>query len=190
MKKLFLAAALLCGIALTSHADDLAYRPFRVDAFGGVALSTFNEYRAGAMFGLEPKYALSQHLSVGLRGEVFLMNRDIEDPDDIIVALIIPDFQLSALATADWWFFPEKTLRPFVGAGLGAYFQPEEERTINGQTRVTPSKTNFGAMLRAGVDVWHVRLSGEYNFSGKSSANERMDYFSIKAAFFFGGGKK
>ena len=51
------------------------------------------------------------------------------------------------------------------------------------------TKNNFGAMLRAGFDVWHFRMAFAYNFAGKDALNNNKNFFSISLTGYIFGGK-
>ncbi len=184
MKKIFFAILFFtCGMT-TVQAQD--YQPFRVDMGLGFGLP-FEDYNPGFIMYLEPKYALNTHFSAGLRGEMLWTG------GKHLLDLILPTtFIYSVMPTADYYILPKALFRPFAGAGLGAYIIPGEtvETTAGTPAYTQPTRTNFGVMARLGVDVWHIRLSAEYNYAGKDADDFTLNYISVKAGFFIGGGKR
>jgi outer membrane protein X len=180
MKKLLLAVALFCGVALSAQAQE--FTPFRVDGGVGYGLPFNDGLDGGVLFYLEPKYEVIPQISVGIRWEGALFAGAGEG---VSVSL-----SSAYMATGDY-FFNNNKFRPFVGLGLGAY-------SIGGtsvkddQTNLTievDGKTNFGALLRAGFDVSHFRLAVAYNYGG-NVGDETFHFFSATVGFYIGGGKK
>ncbi len=185
MKKLVF---LLVLFAITTAATAQNYKPFRVDI--GIGMSVLGEnYNGGFLGHIEPKYAINNHLSVGVRGEMLWTAGKTD-----IIYIIPSTFVYSLLPSVDYYILPTATFRPFVGAGLGAFIVPgyEAESVSNsGSTsKDVPTRTSFGVMARAGVDVWHLRLSAEYNYAGKDADDFSINYLSIKLVLFIGGGRR
>jgi outer membrane protein X len=178
MKKLLLSAALLCGIALSAQAQD--FTPFRVDGGAGYGLPFNDGLEGGVLFYLEPKYEIIPQLSVGIRWEGSLFAGATEG--------ISVKLSSAYMATGDY-FFTNNKFRPFVGAGLGAYAIGGSSIEIEGINIEAEGKTNFGALLRAGFDVSHLRLALAYNYGGKTG-DETFHFFSATIGFYIGGGKK
>jgi outer membrane protein W len=95
---------------------------------------------------------------------------------------------VSALITCDY-YFSNNTIRPFIGAGAGAYSLAQE--TGKSEGAFLPDYTfyqRFGAMLRGGIEWSHVRAALEYNFV--SNPNQTLTgYLGIKVGIFLGGGR-
>jgi outer membrane protein X len=173
MKKLLLSAALLCGIALSVQAQD--FKPFRVDGGVGYGLPFTEGLDGGVLFYLEPKYEVIPQLSVGIRWEGSLFAGEGLDAK----------LSSAYMATGDY-FFTNNKFRPFAGLGLGAYSIANADFGSNGELK---SKSNFGALLRAGFDVSHFRLALAYNYGGKIG-EETFHFFSATVGFYIGGGKR
>lgn len=183
MKKLTFSLILL-AIAFFSNAQDLAFKPFKVDFSGGYATpSSGNGAKGGALFAIEPKYALTDNLTVGLRMEAALMVRASLDPN----ATDAGDVKGSAsyLATADY-YFNTNDFRPFVGVGAGLYQTATAD--LSSSTGEVNSGNKFGVAPRVGFEYSHFRLAVEYNVAGKTG-DINNSYLGIKLGFFVGGGR-
>jgi hypothetical protein len=96
---------------------------------------------------------------------------------------------IAVLPTIDY-YFTSRLVRPFVGAGAGIYnFVSVQASTSNGATISVPAVTKPGAMLRAGVEIWHVRAGFHYNIVGKND-NTNNSYYGFTIGLVFGGGVK
>jgi outer membrane protein X len=174
MKKvLILSLALILGIGATVQAQD--FKPFRVDGGVGYGLPFTEGLDGGVLFYVEPKYEVIPQLSVGIRWEGSLFAGEGLDAK----------LSSAYMATGDW-FFNNNKFRPFVGLGLGAYSIANADIDIT--TGELESKTNFGALLRAGFDIAHFRLALAYNYGGKVG-EETFHFFSATVGFYIGGGK-
>ncbi len=164
------------------------YKPFKVDAGLGYARPQGMGAKAGALMYIEPKLNLLDKLSIGIRSEATAMARGAFDASDF-EAKGEAGLSFSALGTADY-YFTNRLVRPYVGAGAGVYRLISVEGTSNGGGSVTiPSETKFGGMIRAGVEIWHIRLGAEYNIIGKSGIIAN-NYLGLKIGIVFGGGLK
>ena len=140
--------------------------------------SDVNGTKAGVLFAIEPKYAVMDQLSVGLRLEVAVMaNIDIDGESGEAQG------NGSYLLTSDY-YFTNKKFRPFAGAGAGIYTTASvDENTVSAED--IPTSSNFGFMARAGFELNHLRIGAEYNFVA-----DKAGYLGIKIGFCFGGGRK
>ena len=185
MKKIILVFGFLCCLNVVM-AQGYEFKPFRFDAGIGYGIPFEKNLDGGVSFYLEPKYAISNQIALGLRweGAVFVGVHDNGESGDA-------KLNSNYLLTGDY-YLNNNTFRPFVGAGLGFY-------SIAGASGLTAdtdpgtldlsAKTNFGAMLRAGFDVSHFRFTLSYNYGGKAG-DETHQYLGISAGFYIGGGKK
>ncbi len=185
MKKLVFAAVMLCGLVLSARAQE--FKPFRVDLGAGYALPFSDGAKGGALFYLEPKYAVMDQISVGFRWEGSLMASVAPDGSK-------GDAKLSSayMATGDY-FLNNNSFRPFAGVGLGAYSIAGASASITiGDATAESSvdaKTNFGFMIRAGFDISHFRFTVSYNNAGKVG-DETHHFLGISVGAFFGGGNR
>lgn len=188
MKKLsFFTGCLLCmAVSLQAQA---AFKPFRVDMGAGCAVVGSGN---GALVYLEPKYAVMPRLSVGLKMELDFMARDFKtiEADGKIFSNVKVQMFSSCLLTVDY-HLTRSRFRPFIGAGAGVDLISAVKLELSSSPPPdVASKTNFGTMLRAGFDVYHLRLMLACNFSGKDGLGKNADLYSASLGIYFGGGKK
>jgi len=197
MKK-FILSLCTAFIAVSSFAQDAdrTYKPFKVDITTGVSILQGSGTNIGFPFAVEPKYAVLEQLSVGIRWEGLMGLHNIySDADNSSEADVT--FGSSYVATADY-YLNNNTFRPYVGAGLGMYktgkitYKDPEDNTHDYNA---PKPSSFGGMLRAGFEVTHFRMGLEYNFvnntfvSPYTNKDIKSGYFSIKVGVHIGGGK-
>ncbi len=184
MKKLFITALTLGAVIFANAQTERTFKPFKVDIALGYALPAGSGTKAGALFAIEPKYALNDNLALGLRMETALtaqgtvVNEEIKDGGVKASG--------SYLATADYYFNTNR-FRPFVGAGAGIY--TNASANFDAQTSEDVQKgSRFGFAPRAGFEFGHFRTALEYNVAGKT-ATVNHNYLGIKMGFFIGGGR-
>jgi outer membrane protein X len=167
------------------------FKPFKVDVSLGYAIPQGTGAKGGLIFAVEPKYAVTEAISVGLRLEGAAMVRGLSntnDPDNL-------DGEVSAagsyLATGDYYFSTNK-FRPFLGGGFGLY-QIASATIVNGSSNLeTPSSSEFGGMIRGGFEAGHFRLGVEYNFVPETTFQNntfKNGYLGIKLGVCIGGGR-
>lgn len=166
------------------------FKPFKVDASLGFALplSGGNGSKGGVLFAIEPKYAVIEQISIGLRFEGAIMARAVIDNGNEVIGEAQANG--SYLLTGDY-YFNNNNFRPFLGAGAGLFNiagaavnsnDPLEEEDVY-------TDSNFGFMLRGGFEAGHFRLGIEYNIAGKTSFSPNNDYLGFKLGVCFGGGR-
>ena len=164
------------------------YKFFKVQADIGYARPSGNGSKSGLLLALEPKLNLNDKLSVGLRMEASAIARGYVDFTGTEVSGEA-GLGFAILATSDY-YFTTRMVRPFIGAGGGIYnLVSVEARSGNGGFITIPAVTKPGAMLRAGVEIWHVRAGLHYNFIGKTGQINN-NYLGITIGLVFGGGVK
>jgi len=187
MKKLFSFVLALLVFQLVNAQDsgtgDRIFKKFKVDVSLGYAMpqeSTGSGTKAGVLFVVEPKYAVRDEISVGLRMEGAIMaNLDVEGESGSAKA------NYSYLATGDYYFSNNK-FRPFAGAGTGIYtFASVDFEGDNSSLDNIPVASKFGFMARGGFEYGHLRLGVEYNFVG-----QKIGYLGLKIGAVIGGGRK
>ena len=205
MKKLILFLSFsICSIAIIkAQKDDRIFKRFKGDVSLGYALPTVSNLNGGILFAMEPKFALMDRLSVGLRMEGAVMARFsgslIGGDADADNAKAV----LSYLATADYYFSDKYSFRPFAGAGAGIV-ATADDNTSNYYGDA--DYITFGGLIRAGAEVKHFRFGIEYNIipSGNvsfynydnagnliiTSGKLKNGYVGIKVGFCFGGGPR
>lgn len=187
MKKLLLILTVLfllgSGSLYAQEANTgVTFKKFKVDVSLGYAAPQVSGpgTKAGVLFAIEPKYAVKNNLSVGLRMEAAVMaNLDKNGSSGNAKA------NYSYIATGDY-YFSDKRFRPFLGAGAGIYTfaSVNLDSSISGVNAI-PVSSKFGFMARGGFEYGHLRLGVEYNFVG-----DKMGYLGLKIGVVIGGGRK
>lgn len=188
--QLILAALVisLSGVAQGKFQEIQHYKFFKVQADAGYARPAGTGVKAGVLLALEPKVNLSDRISVGLRGEATAMARGGYSINNV-TADGEAGLGIAVLPTVDY-YFTNRLVRPFVGAGAGVYnFVSVQASSANNGSVTIPAVTRFGGMLRAGVEIWHVRAGFHYNLVGKNRSINN-NYFGFTIGLVFGGGVK
>ena len=175
----------IIATTLTARSQSINYKAFKVDVSFGYAIpSGGNGIKGGATFTVEPHYRIKDNIALGLRLEGAALGYEIKLPGGS------SDPQISLLnsycATGEY-YFKGTGLRPFAGAGLGAFVQSSVDvSSSSGSSAVlVPGSTRFGFFPTLGFEAGHFRLAGCYNIIGNSN-----NYAAFKIGFFLGGGKK
>ena len=181
MKKILTGMLILLTVqfANAQSEDENTFKKLKVDVSLGYAIPQGSGTKGGAIFVIEPKYAVLQEVSVGLRMEgAALANIDASGNTGKVTVLG------SYLATGDYYFTSNK-FRPFAGVGAGLYQSASASITSDYSTVVTPTTSQFGFMARAGFEYGHLRLGVEYNVLKKNQS-----YLGLKFGVCIGGGRK
>jgi len=180
-----MSALAMCSVLFVSAQEETTFKPFKVDVAFGYAIPGGSGSKGGILFAFEPKYALNDHLTLGLRMEAAVLARLQMSSDG--TNLDDGDVKASAsyLATGDYYFNTNQ-FRPFVGAGVGIF--RNASANINSTADEPATSTQFGFAPRAGFEYGHFRTAIEYNVAGKSGGLSN-NYLGIKMGFFFGGGR-
>ncbi|MEO8719529.1 MAG: hypothetical protein ABI297_01335 [Ginsengibacter sp.] len=169
--------------AQSLETNDRIFKKFKVDISLGYAIpqeSGGAGSQAGALFALEPKYAVADAFSVGLRLEGAAMAHLNSDGTDGNVKV-----NYSYLATGDY-YFTNKRFRPFGGIGAGIFTHSNLDLIeYNSSTNQIPSNSHFGFMARTGFEYGHLRIGVEYNF-----VTDNNGYLGLKIGGVIGGGRK
>ncbi len=180
MKKtlsLFVFLLTVCVARAQDEPSTQLFKKFKVDVSLGYAVPQGSGTKGGVIFVIEPKYAVMEQLSVGLRMEgAALANVDLNGEKGEVRILG------SYLATGDYYFNNNK-FRPFAGAGGGIFTMASID--IENTEADIPRSSEFGFMARAGFEYGHFRLGVEYNF-----LPEKAGYLGIKLGACIGGGRK
>src|SRR5438270_9670203 len=78
MKKLTFVL-LLSAATVFANAQSTAFKPFKFDIAFGYAIPGGSGAKGGILVAAEPKYALNDNITLGLRAEVGVMARAIQD---------------------------------------------------------------------------------------------------------------
>ena len=187
-KRVLILTALFCIFSLSIQAQDegngdRVFKKFKVDVSVGYAVPQQSQgagRNAGALFAIEPKYAVLDQLSAGIRVEgAAMVNVDMEGQTGKA------QINASYLATGDYYFTNTK-LRPFLGAGAGifSYANVNSEDSISSVNDI-PLGSKFGFMTRGGFEFGHLRVGVEYNF-----VPDKSGYLGLKLGVVIGGGRK
>ena len=185
MKKI-LFSTLMLGAVIFGNAQSTTFKPFKVDFALGYAVPGGSGAKGGVLFAIEPKYGISDNITLGLRFEGAVMARATTNSTGEYVA---GDIKASGsyLATGDYFFSTNK-FRPFAGVGVGLFSSAAASVDSNGDIVEGASANKFGAAPRAGFEFGHFRMAVEYNVAGKTGPINN-NYLGIKLGFFAGGGR-
>ncbi|PRY27784.1 hypothetical protein CLV58_1312 [Spirosoma oryzae] len=194
------------SITLT-HAQE--HKAFKVNLSLGYAQPTGPGLSAGLLIGLEPKYALSPRLDLGLRLESALLVRGVtwdNNSGNSNTATGTVSSIGSAVLTVTYLFNPlgESNTRPFLGIGAGLFAMSSAGLIVidQNQTKAELPVTSYntpGGMLRGGIKVGHFVASVEYNaipthvYSLTNTSLEftsKSSYVGVRLGFDIGGGRK
>lgn len=201
MKRTLIVAFAL--FSMTTLVKAQTFSPFKVDLAAGAAIPSGAGSKGGVLFAVEPKYAVMDQISVGLRLEAAITARGAVASDGSSASGKVAASS-SYVATGDY-YFSNKSFRPFAGIGAGIYSLASADFDANNQGGAVSgiaSATKFGGLIRAGFELGHFRLGVEYNLIGSSKEDivyngqslgtitTKNSYLGIKAGFFIGGGRK
>ena len=180
MKQFFLLSLILMTVQISIAQQERVFKKFKTDVSFGYAMPKGGQADGGALFAIEPKYAITDQIAVGLRLEVAVtVNIDTEGDESSATG------NGSYILTGDYYFNNNK-FRPFAGLGGGLY----TTATVDENTEIEsgadlPTDSNFGFMGRVGFEYGHLRLGVEYNF-----LQENAGYLGLKLGVVIGGGRK
>ena len=147
------------------------------DSGSGIEIETKNTGRAGICFYLEPRYGISEKITLGFRfGGDILGEGNLEINGEELTAFGADISGINSyLATGEYAFSATK-VRAVAGLGLGLY---------TGDSLLKESDSSFGIMPRVGANFGHFRTLLSYNLAFKK---EVPNYLSFTLGFEFGGG--
>lgn len=173
-----------CGNLAAQH----QYKPWKVDV--GVLVGEIVQHDVGVLFPyVEPKYNVSDNFTVGLRSEFIIFSKKGFWDEEITNPHwnnLDADGSVFSLAFTMDKYFTKNTVRPFVGLGGGYYLV--QVKGENNFLHLSENLDTGGIIARAGLNLGHFRIAGEYNYVFSSKVN--VNYFSIKLGYEIGGGKK
>jgi hypothetical protein len=192
----YLLALTIAQFSLAQGSDsERIFKKFKVDISLGYAVPqgtpTGSNFNGGALFAIEPKYAVIDPLVIGLRYESAATVHEYNNNNS---NLSNGKAISSYILTGDY-YFSNKNFRPFVGAGAGLFTFDNFDSSSNIFNPFLPldstidnsihTISKFGCMVRAGFEASHFRLAIEYNFVGNGAS-----YLGLKLGAFIGGGRK
>lgn len=196
MNKLIAISAMFM-IAHAASAQDTVtharvFKKFKVDISLGYAIpqyaspTTGTNFSGGVLFAIEPKYAVIDQLSLGIRLEAAVIAHvNTNSTNNSSQNNSNAKANASYLFTADYYFTNSK-FRPFVGAGGGIFSTANiDSNTVNSNNKKVPYSSQFGFMARAGFELGHLRIGAEYNFVSNNAS-----YLGLKIGVCIGGGRK
>lgn len=171
MKRLALSTlALACLlVAPSARAQATSYQSIRVDltVYGAYASADANAYGFGAS--IEPKYNLSDNLSLGLRLEAaafVTQSVNVGQAGSQQVSLSQGARAVTAFLVKADWYFTTTTVRPFVGVGLGLYRIASGSQSISGSGSIVQTAgtfQGFGFCPQVGLNLGGFRLAATYH---------------------------
>ncbi|AFK04168.1 hypothetical protein Emtol_3035 [Emticicia oligotrophica DSM 17448] len=191
MKKLLFIYAFLL-ILSDSFAQAEYHTPFRWDI--GMHYARPKNYGFGLGIYTEPKYLINDNVSVGMRIEGTVLGRlKVNNSGESGGSL---GWVSSFLAISDY-HFGDSHFRPTMGLGLGLFRPTAASYNVGDNYPELARGGKFGISPRFGIDLWHFRLSADYNFIfGQRNLidGQKIDlnqnHLTIKMGIFFGGGLK
>ena len=169
------------------RAQSPTYKPFRVDVSAGLNVPTKD--KVGNTISIEPKYALSDRLALGLRFESSTVLRDGPTGQ-----LTDGRFVRSYAASGDYYLNADR-YRFFAGLVTGIYQRGTAmlsdkgiEATLDSFPDIRYESVRFGLAPRVGFELSHLRVSAEYNFI-TARQTDNINYLALKAGVIIGGGK-
>jgi len=177
------ALFVLTFLSVKAFADDRILRPYKVDIKLGYAHSSASSLipgqaisqKFGIAFSVEPKYGFTDNFWIGLRLEAAAISIQTDPFVGIGTG--------STLLTGEYSILVTKDFRPFIGLGLGPYFQKGIYKNSNDDPN-NNFVTNIGFAPRIGFEYRHFCLGIEYNI-----IQDSFDYFGFKLGFLIGGNK-
>lgn len=174
MKKLIFVSFLLFAFigASFSQGGDRKFRKFKGEfSLGYSNFPGNNSFKNGFLIAFEPKYQLLDQLAIGGRIETIILGKAASNDNFSTLAGDV-DLKIyeSFLATGEYYFTKNYNARPFVGGGAGIY----AVATAYSNDANTKSLARFGGMIRAGIEIKHLRLGVEYNLVPTTSSVENF----------------
>ncbi|MBC7425102.1 MAG: hypothetical protein H7321_01100 [Bacteroidia bacterium] len=183
--KIFIAVIFITAFQQNGFSQAKDYKLLKFDFSLGAAFPA--KQGIGFVTAFEPKVNISNKFAVGLKAEVALMARGASFNQNGGSLNVVTNFMVQP--TVDF-YITKLIFRPFVGIGAGVYnFGSNENTTADSKQSDFEKVSLFGICPRVGFEVWHFRVSGEYNIVPKTGVVDN-NYASVKLGFFFGGGKK
>ena len=201
MKKIFILALVGCVCSFNMNGQERG--KLRIGWDLGLNSS---EHGIGGSFSIEPKYNLSNRLSIGLKNGAIANTKEIDynliflESVDIKHKLNITRFYS---VICDYYFpKPNRKIVPFAGLGLGIFNTDGIEVdfdfvNINDVNYTFNSYNEFGMFSRAGFEFGKFKFGIEYFFIPDTDINDDGDFIgtvsnqflNVSVGAFLGGGK-
>ena len=165
-------------------AQDRQYKPFKVEIAGGIGIPASG--RVGYLLSIEPKYALDDQLSIGLRNESFVIFQKPFGNLSTIGTLSIRSYSF----TSDRYINLSGRKRLSAGAAAGIYQYARGTANRDDYKSLTRDKFStlqLGLAPRIGLELSHFRMGIEYTFV-LGHPDQPINYFSAKVGLLIGGG--
>ncbi|UOB16137.1 outer membrane beta-barrel protein [Abyssalbus ytuae] len=191
MRKLLFVAGVMMVSLTSMNAQEEG--KFRVGLDLGFASTSGG---GGVLISLEPKYNLSDNMNVGIRLGSAAFARTLEGDGGSIDLDVATN--ASYLGTFDYYFSKGNSIiAPYLGAGLGIYSLASSKVTISDsigeESLDIEGKSEFGGMIRGGVELGKFRIGIEYNLIPKTDFDNGLEaknsYLGFSLGFYVGGGK-
>jgi hypothetical protein len=188
---------LLAGFGSVAHAQAESFDAFRFDV-GMFVPYGYGQGNYGFGVALEPKFNLTDHLSLGARVEAAVQGGGNAG---VMNATINEAASAAFLAKADY-FFTTGGVRPFLSLGTGIYDMAGQSLSAGagGAAIAQEAGRFFGVASQAGVDIGRVRLALAYELlvgadvdvqqqvgSVTQRSQVSRDYLALELGFRFGG---
>lgn len=171
--------------AASVQAQDRQYKPFKVEIAGGVGIPTSG--RVGYLASIEPKYAINDQVSVGLRNESLAIFQKPFGNLSTIGTLTVRSYSL----TSDRYFNLAGRKRLSAGAAVGIYQYARGTANRDDYKPLTHddfSPIQLGLAPRIGLELSHLRVGIEYNLM-LGQLDQPINYFAAKVGLIIGGGR-
>jgi len=198
MKKAVLILILSLPIGrLMAQKGNQKVNSFQIDIGIGFLSPTFTSFpgsnlKIGGVISLEPKFAITRHWFIGLRGEGGIGVNGTNNNQGSDSASFTPSQGstfVSGLVTCNY-YFTTTPFRPFLGVGAGfmdTHYYKNRFKKQNSNQQIA----GLAEMARAGFEMDHFWMDAEYNLAPLLEPGSiRNGYISIKLGLYFGSGKK
>jgi hypothetical protein len=143
---------LLLHALINAFTQSKTYKPFKLDLAIGLLFPTGNTFLDERfLFAMEPKYNLTDQLSLGLRIEVAPYTNFAGTTNEFVVKSVS-----SYLLTSDYFFNKAKKFRPFYRHRCRHI---SADNRSNDFPTVTTKEKKFGLETRVGLERNHFRLA-------------------------------
>jgi len=183
---LLLLLTSLCYV-VDATAQQRQFKPFKVELASGIGIPSSG--RVGYLLALEPKYALTDQISIGLRSESLVIYQKPFANLTTIGTLAIRSYSL----TGDRYVELGGRKRLSLGMAAGIYqyaLGTANYEDYKSLTRDAFSAVQFGIAPRLGLELSHLKLGVDYNVVlRRSNQPVRINYVSAKVGLVIGGGR-